>query len=120
MSASAAQRAKSRYRRDLVNHRLKNFSESVDPAAVEASRQFHLRHWLHLAAGAVQKDHCEAFYRGLEPNLESAVAEYPGDALPADLQRAVLADLAFMEGHLAAFREIMQVLGDAHGRTKPK
>ena len=121
MSASPARRrAKALYRQDLVDHRLKKFSEGINPAVVAASRQFHLRHWLELAGQSIQREHSAAFYRGLQPNLESVVAEHPDDDFPPELQRAILDDLAFMEGHLQAFREVMALLHDAQARNHSK
>jgi hypothetical protein len=108
------------YRRTLVEHRLGAFREAVNPEVVEASRQFHLRHWLELAGGLIQREHRDAFYRGLQPNLENLVAEHPGDDFPPELQRAILDDLAFMEGHLQAFRQVMQLLNEAQTRNDPK
>jgi hypothetical protein len=121
MSASAAKRrAKSLYLRNLVDYRLRKFCEAVNPEVVEASREFHLRHWLELARQLVQREHREAFYRGLQPNLENLVVEHPGDDFPPELQRAILDDLAFMEGHLQAYRELMQLLNEAQTRNDPK
>lgn len=111
MSAHAAKRrAKDWYRRELVEHRLRKFTEELDPTAVQSSREFHLRHWLALAEQAVQRDHGATFYGGLQRSVEDMVAEHPSDEFPPELQRAVLADLAFMEGHLQAFREISNLL----------
>jgi hypothetical protein len=110
MSSSAPKRARALYLRDTVERRIKRFTERMDPEAVRASRDFHLRHWLAMAKEAIERDHAAAYYGGLQPNVEAAVAEHPGDDLPTDLQRAVMADLAFMEGHLEAFREILRRL----------
>jgi hypothetical protein len=118
MSASSARRrAKTVYRRELVEHRLGKFTEKADPAVVEASRRFHLRHWLAHAEQAIRREHREAFYGGLQPNLENLVSEHPGDTFPPELQRAIMDDLAFMEGHLEAFHEVMRLFQDARNRT---
>jgi hypothetical protein len=117
MSAHAAKRAKQRYRRELVEHRLKKFTEQLEPSAVESSREFHLRHWLSIAEQAIQRDHGATFYGGLQQSVEDMVAEHPSDEFPPELQRAVLADLAFMEGHLQAFREVATLLRAARNRT---
>jgi hypothetical protein len=110
MSASRPKRALALYRRHTVERRLARFSEQIDPEAVRASREFHLRHWAAMAERAIQADHAETYYRGLLPNVENAIAEHPADDLPAELQRSIMADIAFMEGHLQAFREIVRVL----------
>jgi hypothetical protein len=117
MSAHAAKRAKSRYRRELVEHRLRKFTEAPDPAVIESSRSFHLQHWLSLAEQAIQRDHGQTYYGGLQQSLEDMVAEHPSDEFSPELQRAIVADLAFMEGHLQAFREISALFSDAKKRT---
>jgi hypothetical protein len=100
-----------RERAKRVEDRLKRFrSLRLDPAEVKASREYHLKHWLSVAEDAIRADHRELFYRGLTANVENAVANYPEDRLPPALQRAVLRDLAFMEGHLEAFRDILRLI----------
>jgi hypothetical protein len=120
MPGSSPKRARALYRRDTAEHRLKLFSEKLDPEAVRASREFHVRHWLSLAKDAIQRDHVTAYYQGLQQNVESAIAEHPEDRLPPDLQRAILADLAFMEGHLQAFREVIKLLDETLHRNSTK
>jgi hypothetical protein len=117
MPSPAARRARALYRRDTVEHRLKRFTEPLDSEAVRASREFHLRHWLSLAEEAIQRDHLAAFYRGLQPNVEGAVLDHTGDDFPVELQRSIMADLAFMEGHLQAFRDVMGILQAARNKT---
>lgn len=100
-----------RNRTRLVEARLKRFrSLRLDPAEIRASRDFHKAHWLNVAEAAIRAEHRELFYRGLSANVEEAVAGYPEDRIPPALQKAVLRDLAFMEGHLQAFREVLQTL----------
>lgn len=100
-----------RERARLVEERLRRFRTlRLNAAEVKASREFHLTHWLAVAEAAIRADHRELFYRGLAANVENAVANYPEDRLPPSLQRAVLRDLAFMEGHLAAFRDMMRLI----------
>jgi hypothetical protein len=101
----------SRNRARLVEQRLRRFrSLRLDPAEVCASRDFHLRHWLQVAEAAVRTDHRELFYRGLAENVESTVADYPDDRLTPAMQKTVLRDLAFMEGHLEALRHVLKLL----------
>lgn len=101
----------SRERVRVVEERLKRFRNlCLNPEEVKASRDFHLTHWLDVAEAAIRADHRELFYNGLAKNVENAVADYPEDRLPRGLQKAVLRDLAFMEGHLAAFREIIRMI----------
>jgi hypothetical protein len=107
------------YRRHTVERRLKRFAQRPDAGAVRASRDFHLRHWADLAERMIRAEHAQTYYRGLLPNVESAIAEHPDDDLPEDLQRTVMADLAFMEGHLQAFREMLRVLHEARPDGRP-
>lgn len=98
----------------LVEDRLKRFrSLRLDRAEIQASRAFHLRHWLAVAEAAVRKDHRELYYGGLSPSVESTVADYPDELLPPAMQKTVLRDLAFMEGHLQALRDVLKALGEA-------
>lgn len=100
-----------RERTRLVEHRLKRFrSLKLDPAEIRASRDFHMAHWLKVAEDAVRSEHREMYYKGLSVNVEEALASYPDDRIPPALQKAVLRDLAFMEGHLQAFRETLDAL----------
>ncbi|HWQ52346.1 MAG TPA: hypothetical protein VN442_01590 [Bryobacteraceae bacterium] len=100
-----------RERTRLVEDRLKRFrSLKLDPAEIQASRKFHLAHWLTVAEDAVRREHREMYYNGLSANLEEALASYPDSRIPPALQKAVLRDLAFMEGHLQAFRETLDAL----------
>lgn len=82
----------------------------LDPGEVRKSRDFHLAHWINVAEAAIRAEHRELYYRGLSPNVEEAVADYPEERIPPALQKAVLRDLAFMEGHLQAFREMLRTL----------
>jgi hypothetical protein len=45
--------------------------------------------------------------------VEDTLADYPEDELPLELQAAVLRDIAFMEGHLQAYREVLHLLEKA-------
>jgi hypothetical protein len=109
--------AASRSRARRVEERLGRFrSLCLDPAQVRASREFHLRHWLEVAQAAIRADHRELFYGGLSPNVESTIADYPDDQLAPAAQTAVLRDLAFMEGHLEAFRDVLKLLESAAGQ----
>lgn len=102
---------RSRTRAEKVEHRLRRFASlRLDPAEVRASREFHLLHWLRIAEISVRQDHRELFYRGLSPSVEGVVADYPEDDLPTELQAAVLRDLAFLEGHLQAYRDVLRLL----------
>jgi hypothetical protein len=95
----------------LVEERLKRFRTlKLDPAEVRASREFHLAHWMKVAEAAIRDEHRKLFYEGLSANVEKTVAGYPEDRLPPALQKAILRDLAFMEGHLAAFRDALLAL----------
>jgi hypothetical protein len=108
-----------RTRKRLVEGRLKRFATlTLDAGKVRASRDFHIEHWLELAEAAIRANHRELFYEGLSPNVEEAVAGHPEQDLPPDLQASVLEDLAFMQGHLEAFREVLQMLSRAR-RPKP-
>ncbi len=108
-----------RMRVHLVEDRLKRFATlQLDPGKVRASRDFHIEHWLELAEAAIRADHRELFYEGLARNVEDAVALHPAQDLPADLQSAVLEDLAFMQGHLEGFREVLKMLARAR-QPKP-
>jgi hypothetical protein len=95
----------------LVEERLKKFrSLRLDSAEVNASREFHIRHFLKVAEAAIRAEHSQLYYQGLSPNVEETVAGYPEDQLPPAMQKAVLRDLAFMEGHLQALRDVLKTL----------
>jgi hypothetical protein len=95
----------------LVEDRLKQFrSLRLDRAEIRASRAFHVRHWLAVAEAAVCQDHRQLYYGGLSPSVESTVADYPDEQLPPAMQKTVLRDLAFMEGHLQALRDVLKAL----------
>ncbi len=94
----------------LAEQKLRSFASlALSPAEVRASRDFHVRHWLHLAEAAIQQDHRESLYGSLAPAVESTLAESDEPVAP-DLQRAILSDLAFMEGHVEAFRLVIAAL----------
>jgi len=104
-----------------VEERLKLFRNlRLGPAEIRASRDFHLAHWLELAEAAIRKDHAELYYAGLSPNVEETVAGYPDDRLPPAMQKTVLRDLAFMEGHLQALREVLELLRRARKPPEPQ
>ncbi len=99
-----------------VEERLKLFrSLRLDRAEVRASRDFHLQHFLKVAEAAVRREHRELYYEGLSRNVEETVAGYPDDHLPPAIQKAVLRDLAFMEGHLQALRDVLKILKSDQG-----
>jgi len=106
-----------RARLNRAEHRLKKFyqpgSNQLDPAQVKASRDFHVEHWLRMAETMIRKDHQAYYYGGLSSNLETTLAEYPADEIPPDLQQVILRDLAFLEGHVEAFRYISKILKQA-------
>lgn len=105
-----------------AERRLKTFyqpgSNQLDTGQVAASRDFHIEHWLRMAETMIRKDHQAAYYGGLSSNLEATLADYPGEAIPLDLQQVILRDLAFLEGHVEAFRYVHRVLQRARaGRS---
>lgn len=105
------ERSTDRTRNGVVERRLARFASlRLDPAEVQASRDFHFQHWLKVAEAAIRKDHRELYYGALTPNLQALVADYPDDKLPPEVQETILKDLAFMEGHLAALRKILALL----------
>lgn len=101
-------------RAETAERRLKTFYDPdkrpLDRAEIRASRDFHLQHWLRLAEAAIQNDHRSSFYEDLAPGLESLLADYPDDRLPPERQEAVMKDLAFLEGHLQAYRIVNDIL----------
>lgn len=113
MGKSDEQRA----RLSRAEHRLKKFyqpgSNQLDPQQVRASRDFHVEHWLRMAETMIRKDHQAYYYGGLSSNLETTLAEYPADEIPPDLQQVILRDLAFLEGHVEAFRYVSKILRQA-------
>ncbi len=94
----------------LAEQKLSTFASlELNAAEVRASRDFHVRHWLRLAEAAIQEDHRESLYGALAPAVETTLAE-SGEPVAPELQRAILSDLAFMEGHVQAFRLILAAL----------
>ena len=117
MDEKTARARQARARTETAERRLRRFqTRRLDPDEVRASRDFHLRHWMALAQSAIQRDHRELFYSALSPGLEASLADYPDDEIPPELQAAVLRDMAFMEGHLQAFREVLRLLDEAAAR----
>lgn len=119
MGKSNEQRA----RLNRAERRLKKFyqpgSKQLDAGQIESSRDFHIEHWLRMAETMIRKDHQASYYGGLTSNLEATLADHPGDDIPIDLQQVILRDLAFLEGHVEAFRYVNRVLQQARsGRGK--
>lgn len=71
-----------------------------------------------MAQSAIQADHRQSFYGNLTPSLEQTVLDSPGTEIPPDLQRVLIKDLAFMEGHVQAFRMLMDLLEEARNRCQ--
>jgi len=82
-----------------------------DAAEVEASRAFHMEYWLRLAESAIAGDHRESCYGSLTPNLRNLIQSIP-DPRRADGDTIALLrkDLAFLEGHVKAYRQILEAL----------
>lgn len=82
-----------------------------DAADVEASRAFHIEYWLGLAESAIAGDHRQSCYGGLTPNLRSLI-ESISNPLSADKETlaTIRRDLAFLEGHVKAYRQIVEAL----------
>lgn len=82
-----------------------------DPAEVAASRRFHINYWLGLAESAIAKDHRATCYGSLTANIKEILA---GISDPLTVDRETVAtlrhDLAFLEGHIQAYREIIDAL----------
>lgn len=80
-------------------------------ADVEASRAFHIRYWLGLAESVIAGDHRQSCYGSLTPNIRSLIESIP-NALGADRETIELLrkDLAFLEGHVKAYRQIVETL----------
>jgi len=108
-------------RAKLVDARLKAFYHPglLDEAEVEASKNFHIEHWIRMAESAIQTDHRQSLYGNLTPTLEQTVLDCPSNEIPPDLQRVLVKDLAFMEGHVRAFRLLMEILEEARNRCQP-
>ncbi len=86
------------------------FAGSVDPEEIRRSREFHVRHWIEMAKNVIRNDHRESIYRDLSPELEGSIKQYMSGGASPDLQAAILRDLAFMEGHVQAYRLILEAL----------
>ena len=111
MDEKTAKARRARARVEKAEQRFRCFAtRRLDPDEVRASRDFHLRHWMAVAQTAIQQDHRELYYAALSPAVESTLADHPHDDLPLELQAAVLRDMAFMEGHLQAYREVLRLL----------
>lgn len=82
-----------------------------DEAEVEASRAFHIRYWLGLAESAIAADHRQSCYGSLTPNIRGLIESIP-NALGVDRETIELLrkDLAFLEGHVKAYRQIVESL----------
>jgi len=82
-----------------------------DQAEVEASRAFHVEYWLGLAEAAIAGDHRQSCYGSLTPNIRSLIESIP-NPLGADQETIALLrkDLAFLEGHVKAYRQIVEAL----------
>src|SRR3989442_15234905 len=110
-----------RTRLRIVERRLKSFydpkKQELERRQVEASRDFHMEHWLSLAEAVIQRDHQKFFYGALSPNLKATIADYPSDDFPPEMQQTILKDLAFMEGHVEAFRQVSRILKEARKQT---
>ena len=80
-------------------------------AEIEASRVFHIEYWLRLAESAIARDHRESCYGSLTPNIRSLIESIP-DPLHAGPETITLLrkDLAFLEGHVKAYRQIVEAL----------
>jgi hypothetical protein len=114
MDERIARARRARARAEKAERRFRGFAtRRLDPDEVRASRDFHLRHWMAVAQTAIQRDHRELYYGALSPAVEAALADHPQEELPAELQAAVLRDMAFMEGHLQAYREVLRLLEKA-------
>lgn len=120
MGSEANARPNPDNRAKLVDARLKAFYRPslLDRGEVEASRNFHIEHWIRMAQSAIQADHRQSFYGNLTPSLEQTVLDSPGTEIPPDLQRVLIKDLAFMEGHVQAFRMLMDLLEEARNRCQ--
>jgi hypothetical protein len=88
-----------------------------DEAEVEASRAFHIEYWLGVAKSAIAGDHRQSCYGSLTPNIRGLI-ESISDPLRADEETIALLrkDLAFLEGHVKAYRQIVEAL---RGLTVP-
>ena len=114
MDEKTAKARRARARAEKAEQRFRRFAtRRLDPDEIRASREFHLRHWMAVAQAAIQRDHRELYYTALSPAVEATLADYPQDELPLELQAAVLRDMAFMEGHLQAYREVLRLLEKA-------
>jgi hypothetical protein len=84
-----------------------------NPAEVEASRHFHIEYWLGLAENAIAGDHRHSCYGSLTPDIRTQLEEI-SNPLSADKETvaALRRDLAFLEGHVRAYQELIQALRD--------
>jgi hypothetical protein len=82
-----------------------------DAAEVEASRAFHIEHWLRIAESAIAGDHRNSCYASLTPNIRGLIESIP-NPLNADQETIALLrrELAFLEGHVTAYRQILEAL----------
>jgi hypothetical protein len=82
-----------------------------DAAEVEASRAFHIEYWLRMAESAIAGDHRKSCYDSLTPNIRSLIETIP-NPLSADRETIALLrkELAFLEGHVTAYRQIVEAL----------
>jgi hypothetical protein len=92
-----------------------------DPGEVEASRNFHIEYWLGLAESAIAGDHRQTCYGSITPDIR---AQLEGIANPLSADQETIAalrrDLAFLEGHVQAYRDVIRALREmAVARRQP-
>jgi hypothetical protein len=98
-----------------AEHRLLNVwavhDLTPDPDEIAASRRFHLDYWLGLAESAIAEDHRMTCYGSLTPNIGELLAGIP-DPFAADTATIATLrhDLAFLEGHIRAYRDVVAAL----------
>ena len=96
-----------------------------DPAEIEASRRFHIQYWLGLAELAIARDHRQSCYGSLATNIRELLSSVddPFTAEP-EIVASIRHDLAFLEGNVQAYREIIRalrkVLEEYRGPEKPQ
>lgn len=82
-----------------------------DSGEIEASRQFHLQYWLGLAEFAIARDHRQSCYGSLTPNIRQLLDSMPNPCCADEQTVATLKhDLAFLEGNVRAFRDVVAAL----------
>jgi hypothetical protein len=90
-----------------------------DAAEVEASRNFHIEYWLGLAESAIADDHRQACYGSITPDIRAQL-ESIASPLSVEKERvaALRRDLAFLEGHVRAYRDVVQALRELAGARR--